>query len=304
MKLGSFTAAFGGSPLPKVADWAASNGYSMLEVACWPATAGADRRYAGVSHIDVASLGAGEAEAIVGDLRDRGIEISALGYYPNPLHPDPGHRQAVHEHLRSTIKAAGLLGVNLVNTFVGNDRNVTPAANFAQFRQVWPGLVSFAQDHGVRVAIENCPMIFSYDEWPGGDNLAFSPSVWRAMFEVIPDGALGLNLDPSHLVWQFIDPERVVDEFGARIYHVHGKDLEVDRDGLYEHGVMSLGIGWQRPRLPGLGEVNWPRFVSALYRNGYDYVLCVEHEDRQFEGTDELVKRGFNIARNTLAPLI
>jgi sugar phosphate isomerase/epimerase len=156
----------------------------------------------------------------------------------------------------------------------------------------------------VRIGIENCPMIFSLDEWPGGDNLAHSPAVWRDMFDAIPGDTLGLNLDPSHLVWQMIDVEQVVDEFGSRIYHVQCKDVEIDRRGLYEHGTTSIGIGWQRPRLPGLGQVNWPRFVSALYRNGYDGALVVEHEDRQFEGTDELVKRGFVLARGTLAPLI
>jgi sugar phosphate isomerase/epimerase len=147
-------------------------------------------------------------------------------------------------------------------------------------------------------------MIFSLDEWPGGNNLAYSPAAWRAMFEAVPSDLLGLNLDPSHLVWQLIDVERAIDEFAARIYHVHAKDLEIDRGGLYEHGVMSLGMGWQVPRLPGLGEVRWDRFFAALYRNGYDGPVVVEHEDRRFEGSDELVIRGFHLARDVLAPYV
>lgn len=304
MKLGLLTVPFADSALTDIADWAATHDFSMLEVACWPASNGSERRYAGTSHIDVTTLTDASAKELIEDLHNRGVQISALGYYPNPLHPDPEHRAAVHEHLRAVIRAAALLGVGLVNTFIGNDPCKTPAENFADFRSVWPPLAAYAAGHGVRVAIENCPMIFSADEWPGGHNLAHSPQVWRDMFDVIDDGTLGLNLDPSHLVWQMIDYERVVDDFAERIYHVHGKDLEIDRNGLYHHGTTSLGIGWQRPRLPGLGEINWPRFISALYRNGYDSVVCVEHEDQQFEGADELIKQGFRIARNTLAPLI
>ncbi|MBG0785354.1 MAG: sugar phosphate isomerase/epimerase, partial [Anaerolineaceae bacterium] len=155
-----------------------------------------------------------------------------------------------------------------------------------------------------KVAIENCPMIFSNDEWPGGNNLATTPAIWRKMFEIIPADNFGLNLDPSHLVWQMIDYQRVVRDFADRIFHVHAKDLEIDREGLYQNGVLSLGMGWQIPRLPGLGEVDWPAFISALYRWGYDYVLSIEHEDRKFEGTEELVKRGFEISRDVLKPYL
>ncbi len=169
---------------------------------------------------------------------------------------------------------------------------------------MWPDIVARAADAGVRIGIENCPMIFSYDEWPAGNNLMHTPSAWRDVFSYLDGETLGLNLDPSHLVWQMIDYERVVREFGERIYHVHAKDMEIDREGLYEHGVLSAGMGWQVPRLPGLGEVRWDRFISALYRVGYDHAVIVEHEDRQFEGTDEKVKAGFVLARNAVAPYI
>jgi sugar phosphate isomerase/epimerase len=202
------------------------------------------------------------------------------------------------------IDAAQELGVEVVGTFVGNDKDRPLTENLERFRRIWPALVDYAGGRGVKIAIENCPMIFSSDEWPGGNNLAWSPAIWEEMFSAIPDAHFGLNLDPSHLVWLMIDYERAVYDFAERIFHVHGKDMEIRRDGLYRHGSFSGGIGWQVPRLPGLGEVDWPRFIAALYAVGYDHVVSVEHEDRRFEGDEELVKRGFLIARNALRPSI
>jgi sugar phosphate isomerase/epimerase len=303
MKLGLLTAPFPTTPLEEVADWAAANGFSMLEVCAWPSGEGATRRYGGICHIDVDGLSDQRASEIVDDLAQRGIEISGLGYYPNPLHPDLDHRQAVLDHLKKVITGAAKLGVPVVNTFIGADQSRSQRDNWEEARKIWPEIVDHANDSGVRIAIENCPMIFSADEWPSGHNLAYSPSMWRTMFEEFGE-TVGLNFDPSHLVWQMIDMESAIDEFGQRFYHVHAKDLEVDVQGLYEHGILSAGIGWQVPRLPGLGEVDWRRFFSALYRVGYDHVICVEHEDRKFEGTDELVKRGFLLARDHLSPWI
>ena len=301
MKLGLMTAAFPTLTLEEVAEWSAANGFETLEIASWPAARGEHRRYAGVSHIDVDRLD----ERAVHDLLDRHhLAISSLAYYPNNLDGDAATREAAHAHLRNVVLAAQRLGVGVVGTFIGRDQRRSVTENLADFRKVWPPLVRFASDHGVKVAIENCPMIFSEDEWPGGKNLAYSPALWRQMFEAIPDPNFGLNLDPSHLVWQFIDYERAVREFASRILHVHAKDMAIDRDGLFEQGVMSLGIGWQIPKLPGLGEIHWDRFISALYGIGYDGAVSVEHEDRKFEGDVELVKKGFVLAHNTLRPLI
>ena len=301
MKLGLLTAAFPTLSLEQIAHWAHNHGFEALEIACWPSGEGERRRYAGVSHINVESF---DPAGVRDLLRMYNLEISALAYYPNNLDPDADARKAANEHLMRVIEAAQRLEVGIVGTFVGRDQHRSVAGNLEDFRRVWPPLVRFARDHDVKVAIENCPMIFSADEWPGGRNLAYSPALWREMFELIPDDNFGLNFDPSHLVWQFIDYTRAVREFGPRIFHVHAKDMEVDRDGLYQHGVMSLGVGWQVPRLPGLGEVRWDRFISALYAAGYDWVVSVEHEDRKFEGDLELVQRGFLLARNALRPLI
>jgi sugar phosphate isomerase/epimerase len=303
MKLGLMSAALPDLTLEELAAWAAANRFGMLEIACWPAGK-AQRRYAGVTHIDVADFDAARANAVLEVMRRHNLEVSSLGYYPNPLHPDSEHRTQVIDHLKRVIIAAGKLRVPVVGTFVGRDKDKTVEANLEAFTKVWPPIVKLAADHDVKIAIENCPMIFSNDEWPGGNNLATTPYVWRKMWEIIPDLNFGLNLDPSHLIWQFIDYVRVVYEFRDRIFHVHAKDMRIDREQLYQRGVLSLGMGWQVPRLPGLGDVNWAQFISALYAVGYDYVISIEHEDRAFEKTEDLVKRGFLLARDMLKPLI
>lgn len=303
MKLGILTAPFPDTPLTEVAAWAGSVGFEALEIACWPKSAGPSRRYAGTSHIDVAALSKAEAGEIVAALGEKGQAVSALGYYPNPLHPDADHRATVIAHLKKVIEAAGLMGVGVVNTFCGGDARQTVDDNWQEALKVWPALIAHARDHGVRLAFENCPMIFSHDEWPGGHNIAYSPYVWRRIIETW-DGAVGMNFDPSHLVWQMIDQARFIREFGAHMLHVHAKDLMIDRDGLYERGIMSAGMGWQVPRMPGLGDVNWNTIFSGLYRTGYDGPVIIEHEDRRFEGSDEAVKRGFLLARDVLRPFV
>jgi sugar phosphate isomerase/epimerase len=303
MKLGFMTAPFPELSLEQVAAWAAENGFGMLEVACWP-PGKAERRYAGVTHIDVTDFDAAQAKDVQAVMDKYGLDISSLGYYPNALHPDEAHREMVIGHLKKVIVAAEMLQVPIVGTFVGRDKDRTMEDNLEEFAKVWPPIVKFAAEHNVKIAIENCPMIFTNDEWPGGNNLAISPYVWRKMYEIIPDENFGLNLDPSHLIWQFIDYVRVVYDFGERIFHVHAKDMRIDYEQLYQRGVMSVGMGWEIPRLPGLGDVDWGQFISALYGVGYDYVISIEHEDRAFEGTEELVKRGFLLSRDVLQPYI
>jgi len=304
MKLGLMTAALPSLSLDELAAWASGEGFQALEIACWPQVTGDRRRYAGVTHIDVDGLDAAGAAAICQTIDGHGLTISSLAYYPNNLDPDPAVRAAAHEHLRKVILAAEALGVGLVGTFIGRDPSRSVADSLADVAKIWPDLVRFAGQHGVTIVIENCPMIFSADEWPGGKNLAYTPAIWRRLFEIVDADNFGLNLDPSHLVWQFIDYERAVREFGSRIRHVHAKDMEIDRNGLFEHGVMSTGIGWQIPRLPGLGEIRWDRFIAALYAVGYDGAISIEHEDRSFEGSLELVQRGFLLARDVLRPYV
>ena len=303
MKLGILTAPFPDTSLSEVADWAAATGFEALEIACWP-TQGTDRRrYAGTAHLPIEEMTPTRASEIMGQLADNGLSVSGLGYYPNPLHADGAHRKAVIGHLTKVITAAALMKVGVVNTFLGGDRALTVDQNWARALEIFPDIVAHARDHGVTLAFENCPMIFSKDEWPSGHNIAYAPKIWRRIFETWGE-AVGMNYDPSHLVWQMIDAARFVREFGPRMVHVHAKDLMIDRDGLYENGILSAGIGWQVPRMPGLGEVDWPGFFAGLYRAGYDGPVIIEHEDRDFEGSDHKIKRGFELARDVLRPFV
>jgi len=303
MKLGFYTAALPDSTLEQAAKWGVESGFQAIEIACWPPQK-ATRRYAGVTHIDVSNLDKKKAKEIRKMLDGYGLTVSSLGYYPNPLHPDAEHRETVIAHLKQVIEGAALLEVPIVGTFIGKDKNKTVPQNLEDYAQVWPPVVKFAKEHGIKIAIENCPMIFSWDEWPGGNNLAVNPAIWRRMWEIIPDDNFGLNLDPSHLIWQMIDYERVIREFADKLFHVHAKDLHVDHDGLYNNGALSLGMGWQVPRLPGRGDVDWGKFFAALSDVGYDYVVSIEHEDRDYEGDEELVKKGFYLSRDVLKPLM
>lgn len=303
MKLGILTAPFPDLALPDVAQWARSAGFEALEIACWPSAGGETRRYAGTAHLPIEEMTPGLASEIADDIAAQGLAISGLGYYPNPLHADAAHREMVIGHLKKVIRAAAMMKVGVVNTFVGGDRSLTLDQNWARALEIFPDIVAHARDHGVTLAFENCPMIFSHDEWPGGHNIAYSPKIWRRIFDSWGD-AVGMNFDPSHLVWQMIDPLRFIREFGGRMVHVHAKDLMIDREGLYENGIMSLGMGWQVPRMPGLGEVDWPPLFAALYRAGYDGPVIIEHEDRDFEGTRDKVERGFLLARDVLRPFV
>jgi sugar phosphate isomerase/epimerase len=301
MKLGFLTAPFPDTPLMEVADWAASADFEVLEIACWPKSTGPTRRYAGTSHIDVKDLSDDRAKEIVGEIASKGLSISGLGYYPNPLHPDPEHRKEVTDHLKAVMVAARKMGIPLVNTFMGGDASKNIDDNWDEAVRVWPDIVKFADDQGVKITLENCPMLFSYDEWPGGNNIATTPRQWRRILEQWGD-TIGLNFDPSHLILQMIDIQRFLKEFGKNVLHYQAKDLMIDRDGLYERGILSMGIGWQIPRIPGLGEVDWGIVHGELYRQGYEGDCIIEHEDRRFEGTDEKVKQGFLIARDVLRP--
>jgi sugar phosphate isomerase/epimerase len=282
MQLGFVSAIFPDLSLSDVLAFAADEGFACVEPMCWPPGA-ADRRYAGVTHIDVTRLADEDAGRIDELCRRHGVTLSGLGYYPNPLAPDPEQRRVVVEHLKRVIAAAPRLGVRVVNTFLGRDPARSVADNWAVLRQVWPELVRHAEACGVTLGIENCPMLFTQDEWPGGKNLAVSPAVWRRLFAEFPSRSLGLNFDPSHLIWQHIDPVRCVREFGPRIVHFHAKDTRLDPDRLYEEGV--LGLGWHTPKLPGLGDVPWGPLFSALTDAGYRGAVCVEVEDRAYESS-------------------
>ncbi|MFL7808622.1 MAG: sugar phosphate isomerase/epimerase family protein [Anaerolineae bacterium] len=284
MKLGFVSAILPELSLEEVIDFAAAEGFDCVELMCWP-VGKAERRYAGVTHVDVSKFGAGDAQRINDLLAAKDVEISGLGYYPNPLAPDRAEAQVYIDHIEQVIRAAALLGVNQVNTFIGRDWTRSVEDNWPRFLEVWPPLVGFAGSQGVRIGIENCPMFFTEDEWPGGKNLAYAPAIWRRMFEAIPSAALGLNYDPSHLVWLRIDYLKPLWEFGERIYHVHAKDVRLDRQRLDEVGILATPLEFHTPKLPGLGEIDWGRFFSVLSDVGYEGAVCIEVEDRAYEGS-------------------
>jgi sugar phosphate isomerase/epimerase len=297
MKLGFVSAILADLTFEQVIDYAAENGFACVEMMCWP-VGKAERRYAGVTHIDVADMNEEKAAYINKYAKSKGVEISALGYYPNPLDPDLEKREVYVEHIKKIIKAANILGINTVTGFIGRDKNKTVEENLQIFKEVWTPIVKLAEENNVRIAIENCPMLFTSDEWPGGLNLATTPSIWRRMFELIPSPNLGLNYDPSHFVWQQIDYVKPIYEFKDKIFHVHFKDIKVYKDKLDQVGIMATPLQYISPKLPGLGDVDWGKYVSALTDIRYTGPACIEVEDKAFEDSLESVKKSIIISRN------
>ena len=301
MQLGFVSAILPDLSLEEVLQYASQNGFECVELLCWPVGA-AERRYAGVTHIDVSNFDQAEATRIKALAAQYGITISALGYYPNPLTPDIAERHVYVEHIKKMISASALLGLNLVNTFIGRDQHRAIEDQWTTFEEVWKPLVAFAEQQKVRIAIENCPMLFSLDEWPGGKNLAISPEIWRRMFASIPSDYFGLNFDPSHLIWQHIDYVRAIHEFKDKLFHVHAKDEKIDADLLYNRG--TLGLKWHVPKLPGLGDVNWSYFFTALNEADYHGPVCIEVEDRDFEASLQSRQRALVLSKAHLAPFM
>ncbi|MBI1356764.1 MAG: TIM barrel protein [Acidobacteria bacterium] len=284
MQLGFVSAIFPDLSFGEVFDFASLEAYDCVEVMCWP-PGKADRRYAGVTHIDVTALDAAALDSIRETSDDCEVSISALGYYPNALSPDADEAALAVEHLQKVIAAAPKLDVRQVNTFIGRDWTQTVDENWPRFLSTWKPLIAFAEEHGVRIGIENCPMSFSRDEWPGGKNLASTPAIWRRMFNDISSQSFGLNYDPSHLIWQMMDAVEPLWEFRDRIFHVHAKDVRVDRRKLNDVGVLAYPAAFHTPKLPGMGDVDWGSFFSVLTDIGYQGPVCVEVEDRAYEGS-------------------
>ena len=286
MKLGLASAILPDLSLEEVAAFASEAGFDCVELMCWP-KGKAERRYAGVTHIDVAGFTADDAVQVNAVMADAGVAISALGYYPNPLAPDPEEAAIAINHIKHVIRAAALLGIGEVNTFIGRDWTQSVEDNWPRFEEVWPPLIALAEEQGIRIGIENCPMLFTADEWPGGKNLATTPAIWRRMFARIPSPNFGLNYDPSHMVWQQMDYLKPVWDFADHLFHVHAKDVRVDRHRLDEVGILAHPLQYHTPKLPGLGDIDWGRFFSVLTDVGYDGPVCIEVEDRAYEGSLE-----------------
>jgi sugar phosphate isomerase/epimerase len=303
MKLGFVTAILPELNFKEVLDFAAAEAFSCVEVMCWP-VGKAERKFAGVTHLDVTEFTSMQADDTNTLLKERRVEISALGYYPNPLDPNPKAAKTQVDHLKKVILAAEKLGLKNVNTFVGKDWTKSVDDNWPGFLKTWKPLIEFAEEHGIRIGIENCPMFFTYDEWPGGKNLASSPAIWRRMYDDIPSKNFGLNYDPSHLVWQHMDWLKPLKEFASRMFHIHAKDVRIIEDGINDYGTLALPVKYHQPRIPGFGEIDWGRFIGTLKENGYDGPVCIEVEDDTFGKTLEGRQAALKAARNVLAPFI
>lgn len=303
MKLGFVSAILPELSFEELIDYAGELDYKCVEVCCWP-LGKAERRYAGVTHIDVDTLDEKKATHINQYASRKNVTISALGYYPNPLDPDREKGEFYIQHIKKVIDASAKLGVNRINTFIGRDKTKSVEENFKLFRMVWPGIIKYAAERNVKVGIENCPMIFTNDEWPGGNNLATTPVIWRRMFSEIPSDFFGLNYDPSHLLWQQMDYIRPLYEFKDKLFHIHLKDARVYREKLDEVGVMAAPLEFHTPKLPGLGDINWAQFISALNDVRYDGPVCIEVEDRAFEGSVEDRKKSLVLSKRYLEQFV
>lgn len=303
MKLGFVSAILDTYTFEEVIDFASSHGFECVEMACWPGGK-AERRYAGVSHINVDDMSEENIAYIKDYCAKKNVEISSLAFYPNTMDEDLEKRNANIEHLKKVIIASHKLGVGMVTTFIGRMQTKNVDENIEEFKKVWPPIIKFAEENDVKVAIENCPMLFGYDQWPGGQNLFTTPAIWRKCFEIIPSKNFGLNYDPSHFVWQMIDYVKPIYEFKDRIFHVHYKDIKVYRDKLNDCGIMATPLSFMSPKLPGLGDVDWGKYVSALTDIGYDGYTCLEIEDKAFEGSKERVEASLDLAKRYIEQFV
>ena len=305
MKLGLVTAILDGWNFEEMVDTVSEMGFQCIEVACWP-QGKAERRYAGVSHIDVARVVEDEAYAayILNYCKEKNVEISSLAFYPNTMDGDLEKRAAAIDHLKKVIAASAKLGVNMVTTFIGRDQTKSVEENIEIFKEVWPDIIGFAAGLGVKVAIENCPMLFGRDQWPGGQNLMTTPAIWRKLFAIIDSDYFGINYDPSHFIWQQIDYVKPLYEFKDKIFHVHFKDIKMFPDKLNDYGIMAYPLDYMSPKLPGYGDVNWGKYVSALTDIGFDGYACIEVEDKSFESCREKILDSIRISKRYMEQFV
>lgn len=305
MKLGFVSAILDQSSYEEMIDTASELGFACVEVACWPQEK-AERRYAGVSHIDAERVLEDEkyAKHILDYSAGKKVEISSLAYYPNTMDPDLNKRKAIISHLEHVIRASHKLGIGMVTTFIGRDQTMSIEENLELVKELWPPIIRLAEELEVKVAIENCPMLFGRDQWPGGQNLMTTPAVWKKVFEILDSDFLGINYDPSHFVWQIIDYIQPLYEFRSKIFHVHYKDIKVYKDRLDQCGVMAYPLDFMSPKLPGLGDVDWGRYVSALTDIGYDGYSCIEVEDKAFEGSSEKILDSLKLSKRYMEQFV
>ncbi len=192
----------------------------------------------------------------------------------------------------------------MVTTFIGRDQNKTVEENLELMKEIWPPILKLAEENQVKVAIENCPMLFDQGQWPGGQNLMTTPYIWQKVFEILDSPYLGINYDPSHFVWQRVDYIKPIYQFKEKIFHVHYKDIKVYEDKLEQCGIMAYPLQYMSPKLPGLGDVDWGRYVSALTDIGYSGYTCIEVEDKAFEGSAEKILDSLRLSKRYMEQFV
>jgi sugar phosphate isomerase/epimerase len=295
LKLGFVSAILADSSFEEVVDFAATNDFKCVEMMCWPGNSADARRYAGVTHIDVENM---DIKHINEYLKQKNISISGLGYYPNPLDADTKKSEFYIEHIKKIIRACNQLGVPVMNTFIGRNQALNMQDNLELFKKLWKPIIETAEQEGIKIGIENCPMFFTNDEWPGGKNLAISPAVWDRMFETFPTPLFGLNYDPSHMIFQMMDEIKPIYQYKDRLHHVHIKDVKVYKEKLDKVGILANPLAYHSPKLPGLGDVNWRAFFAALTDVRYRGPVVIEVEDKAYEGSPEDVMAAIRTSRN------
>lgn len=260
-------------------DFAAEQGFFGLELMCWN----------GDGLLD-------SADSVKRSMDERGLQIITMGFWGNNL--DPSQREAWQRRQSGVIDLAAKWGVPKVATFAGRDPTTDLDGNLKVFKAFWQPLVKKAEDKGIQICFENCPM---YDpDSLRSINIATSPVIWEHIFDEIDSPALGLQFDPSHLYWEKIDYIAALREFAPKIGLVHAKDTEILEDELSRRGI--LGKGWWRYRLPGLGAIDWKAFVATLREIDYTGDIAIEHEDPLYE--HEKAHEGLLLARENLEAAI
>ncbi|WP_339713400.1 sugar phosphate isomerase/epimerase [Cyclobacterium amurskyense] len=303
LELGFVSAILAEKSFEEVIDFAAKEQFSCVEIMCWP-KGKAERRYAGVTHIDVSNMDEKEIQHIKDYQKKKKVYVSGLGFYPNPMDPSEKVAENALSHIMEVIDGAEKLGIPVVNTFIGRNPSLNVSDNLRLFEERFPQIVRHASEKGIKIAIENCPMLFTDDEWPGGKNLAISPAIWDKMFTIIPDANFGLNYDPSHLVWMQMDPVQPIYDYKDRLHHIHLKDVKVYQEKLNRVGILANPLEYHSPKIPGLGDVPWGRFFAALTDVGYRGPCCIEVEDKAFEKSEADVNMAILTSRNYLRQYI
>ncbi len=296
LKVGFVNACLPQLSLVQQLEWAAASGFGVIELHAGPTTL----------KVDLQRVASDQAEAArIRDLfASRNLTISDIFWGGHHLHGNSEKRQASQDRLKAMIAGAAALGVPIVSTFIGRDPALPVADNIELALKIWPEILDFAAEHTIKIAIENCPMLY---EWPGGLNIAYSPENWSILFEALdPENKiLGLNFDPSHMLWLGIDYMAALRDFADRVMLFQAKDAEILTARLGQVG--RLGEDWWRYRLPGLGQVDWGQLIDALYElNLADKVgsINIEHEDPIWEGSVDKVQRGLVFSRQYLEKFI